>query len=178
MQQHFKDPLEDWSLFSICHKVECITPHVHTYREQLIHLDKLNFERPQVSLCKNTDFKTIPLRFLCGALYMNLNLLWDPLIKLIASHAAGLDINTFWNVYVEELKTAVVNIMKEESIDEDVGNFGCDLLNGLFKNVYSISVKPDFRNYRIHLWKAMCLFPEIAEAKTRDVSVLLLDFIE
>ncbi|GJQ79470.1 hypothetical protein Trydic_g16323 [Trypoxylus dichotomus] len=168
---------EEWALFSICYKIECIQPQVHTYREQLIYFDKLNFERPQISLSKNTEFVTVPLRYLCGTLHMNFKLLWDPVIKIIASYANGLEMNTFWEIFVEELKTVVVKITQEENKVE-VCSFGCDFLDELFSNAYKIENKPDFSNYRLLLWKAIRFFPEIAEAKTRDVSVLLLDFVE
>lgn len=175
-QQDVNSP-EKWNLFSICYKTECITPHVHTYREQLIHLDKLHFDRPQITLCKNSEFDAIPLRYLCGVLYMNFKLLWDPVIKIIASHAVGTDMSRFWDIFVVELKTVLTNITKDEK-NEISCDFNCDLLDGLYSNAYKIDVKPDFSNYRLLLWKAMSLFPEIAEAKTRDVSTLFLDFIK
>ncbi|KRT84681.1 HEAT domain-containing protein [Oryctes borbonicus] len=175
-QQHI-NANEEWSLFSTCYKIQCIRPHVHSYREQLIYFDKLNFDRPQMFLCKETEFAAVPVRYLCGTLYMNFKLLWDPVIKIIASHANGLEMNTFWQVFVEELKMVVVNVAKEED-EIETCSFNCDLIDELYSNTYRIEVKPDFSNYRLLLWKAMSFFPEIAEPKTRDVSALLLDFVE
>lgn len=48
----------------------------------------------------------VPLRYLIGALHINFKLLWEPLTKLIASHAAGLDKTVFWELYRQTLQDA------------------------------------------------------------------------
>lgn len=129
-------------------------------------------------MCKSTHFKKIPLRYLCGALYMNFQLLWDPTINIIVTHAQGLDISDFWSIFVEELKNVVENIKNPTGFQDDHSNIDVTFLENLFAKTYEITVKPDFVNYRLLLWKAMTYFPEIAETKTRDVSELMLKFME
>ncbi|XP_022902088.2 small subunit processome component 20 homolog [Onthophagus taurus] len=174
----FENTIEDWNVFSLCYNVESIEPLVHTYREQLMLLEKLNFDKPQIIMCKETEFVTIPLRFLCGILYVNFKLLWEPVTKIISTYALGMEINKFWNIFSEELKGVCDKIrnMDENLILDEIVNY--EFLNNLYKNVSKIGKKADFANYRVLLWKSMQLFPEIAEAKTRDTSVLLLNFIE
>ncbi|RZB39164.1 small subunit processome component 20 -like, partial [Asbolus verrucosus] len=108
-------PKEEFAVFSICYRVESIDPQVHTYRDQLQNLEKLNFDKPQMIMCNKTDFKTIPLRYLCGCLYINFKLLWDPVMNIIETHAHGLKVDEFWGVYGEELKKVVERIRNWET---------------------------------------------------------------
>lgn len=169
---------KNWNVFSLCFQVESIVPQVHTYRDQLQCLEKLNYDKEQMTFCKETDFKTIPLRYFCGVLHMRFKLLWDPAIALITSHASGLDINIFWNVFLPELKKCADYIQNPLNHDQSSLQTSCDFLNSLYEDSYKIDAKEDFYNYRILLWKAMSNFPDIAEAKTRDTSDILLNFIE
>lgn len=181
MLKHSADPevkTEAWRVFSIIYNVESTDPHVHTYRDQLKNLEKLSFDQPQMLMCHQTDFKTIPLRYLCGTLYINFQLLWDPVTKIITSHAKGLEINTFWNIFADELRNACGNIKNpKEMVVADLEGSTCDFLVDIFQESHTLSIKPDFINYRLLLWKAMSMFAEVAEAKTRDVSELFLDFV-
>lgn len=47
-----------------------------------------------------------------GALHINFKLLWEPLTKLIASHAAGLDKTVFWELYRQTLQDATLKCGK------------------------------------------------------------------
>ncbi|KAK4873532.1 hypothetical protein RN001_015561 [Aquatica leii] len=168
--------IDEWKVFNLCYNVESIEPQVHTCREQLQNLEQLTFGKSQMNLCKDTEFKTVPLRYLCGVLYMNFQLLWEPTINIIVTHAEGLDINDFWNVFYSELKA--VTSLKEVVKDNHGFECECDFLQDLCKDVFLIDTKPDFVNYRLLLWKAMVNFPEVVERKTRDTSELFLNFIE
>lgn len=175
---HDFQKFNNWNVFTLCFQVESIVPQVHTYRNQLQCLEKLNYEKEQMTYCKETDFKTIPLRYLCGVLHMKFQLIWDPVIALITSHASGLDINVFWNVFLPELKKSAGCIKNPLQHDQSSIRTSCDFLDCLYEDTYNIDSKEDFHNYRQLLWKAMSYFPNIAEAKTRDTSDILLNFIE
>ncbi|XP_060519305.1 small subunit processome component 20 homolog [Cylas formicarius] len=178
--KHSSDPgiiPEKFKVFSLCHAVESIDPQVSTYREQLQLLEKLNFNKPQMIICNQTDFNLLPLRFLCGVLYMNFQLLWEPVSKIISSHAHGLNINHFWDVFGQELKNVVSTLRDGENVAISDIESEFETLKEIFQTAQQISTKPDFINYRLLLWKSLMLFPNVAEAKTRDVSGLLLDFV-
>ncbi|KAJ8935872.1 hypothetical protein NQ318_019456 [Aromia moschata] len=178
--RHSEDPdvvPEDWKVFSICYNTESIEPHVHTYRDQLQNLEKLSFDKPQMLMCNQTAFRTVPLRYLCGTLFINFRLLWEPVIKIIESHAHGLEINTFWNVFKAELKNACENVRQRKEISIPLIETKCQFLCDLFESSHKLEAIPDFSNYRILLWKAASTFADVAEAKTRDVSELFLNFI-
>lgn len=171
-------PKESFKIFTICYKTELIESHVHTYRDQLQNLEKLYFDKPQMIMCNKTEFKTIPLRYLCGTLYINFKLLWEPVIKIIESHAHGLEIGEFWEVFGAELRTVVGRIRNESERKKEDFEVKWEVLREVVRKSGELESGPDFKNYRLLLWKAMSLFPDIAEAKTRDVSELFLDFIE
>lgn len=46
----------------------------------------------------------VPLKYLIGALHIKFKLLWEPITKLIASHAVGLDKTVFWDLYRQILQ--------------------------------------------------------------------------
>lgn len=172
-------PEEKFSVFSICHKIESINPQVHTYREQLQNLEKLYFHKPQIKMCMQTPFKNLPLRYFCGCLYTNFKLLWDQILKNIESHAHGLEINDFWEVYGEELRAVVQNIRHRKEFEaDDIGPVEWEFVRNLYQSFQQLTTKPDFFNYRLLLWRGLADFADISEAKTRDTSELLLDFIE
>lgn len=169
--------MEDCSVFSLCYKVESTNPQVDTYRALLQILEKLDYDRQQVSLIKDTNFITVPLRYLCGILYINFKLLWDPVSNLITSYANGMSIDVFWNIYYKELKNAASQVRSHAKIENQLFGVDAQFLEDLYRESNELSDKPDFINFRILLWKTMANFPQVAEAKTRDTSEFLLDFI-
>ncbi|KAK5640555.1 hypothetical protein RI129_011366, partial [Pyrocoelia pectoralis] len=175
---HLPELSTEWRIFHLCYDVESISPQIQTYRTQLQNLELLSFEKPQMNLCKDTEFRTVPLRYLCGVLYMNFRLLWEPTIKIITTHADGLALNDFWDVFVDELRLAAINVVNSPTHEQHKLDVECEFLQELYQSAYRFEMKPDFVNYRLLLWKALANFPELAEKKTRDVSDLFLQFIE
>ncbi|KAH1010705.1 small subunit processome component 20 homolog [Dendroctonus ponderosae] len=173
-----KVPIEPFRIFTLMHQVESIEPLVHTYRDQLQRLEKLNFDKPQMIMCNKTAFRIIPLRYLCGVLYMNFKLLWEPVCKIIETHAHGLNINEFWSVFSVQLQRTVEQIAKASDLKMDVIETNLDTLGDLFQDTQKVNDKSDFVNYRILLWKALGMFADVGESKTRDVSQLVLSFIQ
>lgn len=169
---------EDWNVFSICYNVENTESLVQTYRDQLQNLQKLSYDKPQGILCKNSDFQTIPLKYLLGVLYINFQLIWEPVISIITSYAHGMAINLFWEVFSKKLFETDEHILKNYKLGEISVGLDCGVINDLFREMYKIESAPDFVNYRQLLWKAMCEFPDIAEARNRDVAPLMLKFVE
>lgn len=51
----------------------------------------------------------VPLRYLISMLFANFSLMWKPVIDLIKSHALGLNMNSFWEVYSVMLEQAATN---------------------------------------------------------------------
>ncbi|KAM5170183.1 small subunit processome component 20 homolog [Mantella aurantiaca] len=187
--EEFKEG-ENLHVFSILLQAELAPSTVHEYRDKLLHLRKLRHDL--VHAVKTEDFKEVPLRYLLAMLYINFTPLWDPVIELIASHANEMENKAFWKVFYEHLEKSAVHAEKElqdEQLSEeapnrqiqeidlsgvgDVGTLYIDML----KCRTNLNDRTDYTNFRFLLWKAMSLFPDRVEPRSRELSPLLLRFI-
>ncbi|KAM9311073.1 small subunit processome component 20 homolog [Gastrophryne carolinensis] len=177
------------SVFSILLQAELVPATVHEYREKLLHLRKLRHDLVQA--VAKEDFKEVPVRYLVAMLYVNFNPLWDPVIELIASHANEMENKAFWKVFYEHLLQSAVHAEKElqnESNAEKLGSQSPNLdlcsagdVGILFEEMLKCRTdtddRADYTNFRFLLWKAMSLFPDRVEPRSRELSPLLLRFI-
>lgn len=81
-------------------------------------------------------------------------------------------------------------LQEGDDAEEDLGlqsDAGCDVIESgdigvLFLEQLKLSSDPtertDFHNFRCLLWRAMALFPECVEPRSRELSPLLLRFIK
>ncbi|XP_054845011.1 small subunit processome component 20 homolog [Eublepharis macularius] len=178
------------SVFAILLQAELVPASVNDYREKLLHLRKLRHDTVQ-SLTPEGPLHEVPLRYLLGMLYINFSPLWDPVIELITSHANEMDNKHFWKVYYEHLEKAVTYTEKElhnelEEEQENVRNAERDKVQeGDIRALYLEQLKCQARcnerldpaNFRFLLWKAMSKFPDRVEPRSRELSPLLLRFI-
>lgn len=181
---------EKLHVFSILLQAELVPATVHEYRDKLIHLRKLRHDL--VHSVAKEDFKEVPLRYLLAMLYINFTPLWDPVIELIASHANEMENKAFWKVFYEQLEKSAVHAekeLKDEQLNEESTNsqnHGIDVSNAgdvgilyveMLKSKTDLNDRTDYTNFRFLLWKAMSLFPDRVEPRSRELSPLLLRFI-
>uniref|UniRef100_A0A6Q2ZBS3 UTP20 small subunit processome component n=1 Tax=Esox lucius TaxID=8010 RepID=A0A6Q2ZBS3_ESOLU len=167
-----EDSAEMQPVFAVCCHAELVPASLHNYREKLLHLRKLRHDLVQKSLPLG-----VPLRYLIAMLFINFKPLWDPVIELIVTHAKGMDNKVFWKVYHEQLEL-VAGLAGQCP--------GCDVIESgvvgvLFLHQLTLTSDPsertDFTNFRGLLWRAMALFPDRVEPRSRELSPLLLRFI-
>ncbi|XP_077195287.1 small subunit processome component 20 homolog isoform X2 [Paroedura picta] len=177
------------SVFAILLQAELVPASVNDYREKLLHLRKLRHDIVQ-SLTPEGPLQEVPLRYLVGMLYINFSPLWDPVIELITSYANEMENKQFWKVYYEHLEKAVSYAEKElrceqenvwkrmDNEDEKIqdGDVGALYLEQLKCHTWC-SERMDPANFRFLLWKAMSKFPDRVEPRSRELSPLLLRFI-
>ncbi|KAG8439453.1 hypothetical protein GDO86_005604 [Hymenochirus boettgeri] len=179
---------ESQSIFSILLQAELVPASVHEYREKLLHLRKLRHDLVQT--VTKGDFQEVPLRYLLAMLYINFNPLWDPVIELIVSHANEMENKSFWKVYYEHLEKSADHaekelqneLDKEESYShENEANPNNEeiwtIYNEMFKCRNDINDRTDYTNFRFLLWKAMSMFPDRVEPRSRELSPLFLRFV-
>uniref|UniRef100_A0A3B3E1E9 UTP20 small subunit processome component n=1 Tax=Oryzias melastigma TaxID=30732 RepID=A0A3B3E1E9_ORYME len=179
-----EESVEVQPVFAVCMQAEVVPASVQDYRDKLLHLRKLRHDLVQRSL-------PVPLRFLVAMLFVNFRPLWDAVIELIRSHARGMDNKDFWRVFHEHLEM-VAGLAEKELQDDDEEEEregeepGCDVIESgdvgvLFLEQLKLNSDPydrtDFPNFRGLLWRAMAQFPERVEARSRELSPLLLRFI-
>lgn len=169
---------EELKPFNLCYKSESLEPQVQTFRDQLCYLEYLTYGRRHVHHCSTTACNLVPLKYLCGVLYMNFQLLWEPVIKIIASYGQGLKSDEFWNFFGAELRKAMEHIKVEPKIVSEHVSTDEEFLNVLFEKENGLRDRPDFINYATLLWKAMAHFPEVVEEKNRAVVEMLLEYIK
>lgn len=151
---------------------------MHTFKDQLHFLEYLECGRKAADSCSETACKLVPLKYLCGALYINFRLLWEPTVKLVSSHAFGLTRDEFWGFFGAELKRAMENVRAEPQVAFEPLCTASDYFNAKYRDESEIKDKPDFFNYGVLIWKATEQFPGIVEEKNRIVVEIILDFIK
>nr|XP_056703398.1 small subunit processome component 20 homolog [Euleptes europaea] len=178
------------SVFAILLQAELVPASVNDYREKLLHLRKLrhNTIRP---LTPEGPLQEVPLRYLLGMLYINFSPLWDPVIEFITSHANEMENKQFWKVFYEhleniescagkefcnELERQQEHVMYTEREAVQEGDIRVLYLEQLRCQTWS-NERKDPANFRFLLWKAMSKFPDRVEPRSRELSPLLLRFI-
>nr|CAD7202741.1 unnamed protein product [Timema douglasi] len=137
-----------------------------------------NLDLPVLSSRAQHD-KRVPLRYLLGVLFVNFQLLWKPVTRLVVSYAHGLPSAEFWEVFQEQLSLAVQGVKTPvESPTPTSLGLKCDALNDVYTRLNYLDDKPDYVNYRILLWNAMMEFPEVCEQKNRNVVLLFLTYVQ
>ncbi|XP_071791922.1 small subunit processome component 20 homolog isoform X2 [Asterias amurensis] len=185
-------PVRQVCVFKLCLEAEMVPISVENYREKLKQLQKLSFDAvlPNVPV---GNFKEVALRFLIGTLYVNFQLLWQPTMELIKSHAYGMEKKCFWSVYMEHLNDlasvheSAIRLRDDASTptledSTEVESEDTQDLTELYGKVYRESTadadRPDPWNVRQMMWRTMGLFADRAEGRSRDLVPLLFRFIE
>ncbi|XP_063970096.1 small subunit processome component 20 homolog [Lytechinus pictus] len=180
------------SVFRLCLEAEEAPVTVDTYREKLKCLGQLQYNSVKNNI--PIGFEKVPLKFLLGQLYINFQLLWEPVADLIKSHAYGMEKVSFWSVFTEALhSTAELNEdnlfyhrsssfyqtlhTAPKSIESQPSNME-ELYHRCYDDDTQRSDRPDHINFRRLLWKAMEGFVAKAEGRSRELSPLLLRFIK
>ncbi|XP_062989767.1 small subunit processome component 20 homolog [Elgaria multicarinata webbii] len=178
------------SVFAVLLQAELVPASINDYREKLLHLRKLRHDAVQC-LIPEGPLQEVPLRYLLGMLYINFTPLWVPVTELIASHANEMENKQFWKVYCEHLEKAVAYAEREIHNDLEEAQVGFidveteEVHVGDVRTLYfeqlkcqtCCSERMDHANFRLLLWKAMSKFPDRVEPRSRELSPLLLRFI-
>ncbi|XP_063164718.1 small subunit processome component 20 homolog [Candoia aspera] len=182
--------IQDVGLFGMLLQAELVPANVNDYREKLLYLSKLRYDLVQY-LIPEGPLQEVPLRYLLGMLYINFSPLWVPVIELIRSHANEMENKLFWKVYYEHLEKAMSYAEKElyKELEEEpnaVKDAGSEEIHqhhvrALYleqlKCQTCCNEKMDHTNFRFLLWKAMSTFACRVEPRSRELSPLLLRFI-
>ncbi|XP_071941723.1 small subunit processome component 20 homolog [Antedon mediterranea] len=189
-----KVSVEQVGIFRLCLRAEMVPVTLADYREKLKCLQHLDYNVVQYNIPKESNLHEVPLLYLVSMLYVNFRLLWEPVMELIRSHACGMDKKSFWKIYGDHLRI-VAGICEQlgsndttgsqtpnSQLSEDEDDDNVTSLSLLFSSVYNDQVldedRPDYVNFRQQAWKAMHLFADRAELRSRELTPLFLKFIE
>lgn len=174
----------DHDIYSIFYAIESIEPNVQTYREQLLHFQKIE---PSARLFASLDAvhescKLDPLKFLFGCLYVNFQLLWKPVSEMIQAYFVELDLNDFWPIMNAKLDeaTQLQRTGQGDEVQDDhmfLKEFSC-VLDEYLECWRNNERSADLVNYRILLWRMIPSLGTLNEVKNREIVSLFLDFVE
>lgn len=179
---HINDPA--FAIYSVFFDIESIEATIHTYREQLLLLQRIEPSAKFISSLSEIydPIKFDALKFLLGFLHVNFNLLWKPITELITAYFFELNIEDFWAMYKAKIDetTAMQRRKQLHAICED--NEFIDVatcLGNEYTRIWQNTERPiDLVNYRILLWRAIPSFGMLREIKNREIVTIFLDFIE
>ena len=154
-------------LFQICLQAEMVVANVTEQREKLKHLQNLEAERVVHSMPLGGHFARVPLQYLLSQLYVNFRPLWEPVLKLIESHAFTMEPAQFWSVYLpfgDRLRRWQSHETFDPSSEVDYLNLGIT------------ADRLDVFNVRSLVWKGLSRFGDNTEKQSATIVPLFLDF--
>ncbi|XP_055858759.1 small subunit processome component 20 homolog [Episyrphus balteatus] len=168
------------SPYKIFYDTESIEPTVHTYREQILLLQKLETSGEFFKSIKEDRFKVDTLRFLMGMLYHNFKFLWEPVLQLIQDYSKELSTADFWDVYKQKLDETAEEITQLEkglSTKTDQFYWTSSALSSLQSHGIKESSKQELINYRNLIWSKISSYGQIREVKNRELVTMFLQFV-
>lgn len=166
--------------------IESIEPTVQSYREQLLHLQRIEAStRLLQTLTKvHEACKLDPLRYLLGCLHVNFRLLWKPIMDLVTAFFEKLELEDFWSIFKQQLEETTARLHSAKSstgIDVESDNFLKEdsYLASDYAKIWICDERDvDLVNYRIQLWQMIPSFGSLSEIKNREIVTIFLNFIE
>lgn len=153
------------SLYSIFTRIEEIEPTIQTYRDQILLLQKLDYD--SCVALKDAKCAEDAVRFCLGFLHVNFQPLWETIQEIIESYAANFEINTFWSVYLHQLKEISIESKEPEIYENDNG-----FIQEKIREFTNISDRYDAIAYRVKLLKIL------TDTKTSVCDVKQKDLVE
>jgi len=139
---------------------------VREHREKLKYLQQLEAERITYSFPLGGSFCRSPLQYLLSQLFINFRPLWEPVLKLIETHALGMESKEFWTIYFEFLESLHSNQRVQSS----------DPASDLdYLNWPASAERLDFDNVRSLAWQGLSRFGDVENQHSR-ITPLFLDF--
>ena len=141
---------------------------VREHREKLKFLHQLEAERIVHSIPVGDDFNQCSLQYLLSQLFVNFRLLWEPVLKLVETHAASMKSEQFWNVYFQFLENLQARQDDKSPSHDPASEFD-------FLNWSTTAERLDFVNVRSLAWQGLSRFGDVEEHHCR-ITQLFLDF--
>ena len=154
-------------VFQVCLNAELIPAGVREQREKLVHLSNLEATRAIYSLPVGGHFTKAPLQYLLSQLYINFRPLWDPVLKLVESHAFSMESTKFWSVYLpfmESVRQCQAEEIRDPASEMDYLNLTVDV------------ERLDFNNTRSLTWTGLSRLGNVTEKEHAVIVPLFLNF--
>ncbi|KAG7172232.1 small subunit processome component 20 homolog [Homarus americanus] len=176
------------NMFQIMLKAESVAVTPWEYKDRLRFLSMIDADHIMYHRPVSGTYDLAPLLFYLGQLYINYKDVWPPIIQAISSYAQVLPEELFWSLWFSRLKIVshiTCEVLHGKTVDpqEDLdfeNEILLDVVHHLARHqgFTRVPLKPDHLNYRDLLWKAMKRFPDVCEARNRDLVPMFLKFLE
>ncbi|KAG5671655.1 hypothetical protein PVAND_001845 [Polypedilum vanderplanki] len=165
------------SVYSIFKEIEEIIPTIQTYRDQILLLQKLEYDSAFFQEIKSTPFAEDALKFCIGFLHVNFQPLWDTIKSVLESYINNFDINTCWNIFYNQLKS--VRCEQFEFENAPLNNFTKnEFIKEKFNEFVTVTDRYDAISYRVKLLQILFESKSnIIDVKQRDVVELFFEFL-
>lgn len=164
------------SIFSIFKQIEEITPTIQTYRDQILLLQKLEYDSVYFQDVKGSAYIEDAIKFCIGFLNVKFMLLWEPTKGVLESYMIGANLNVYWKIFKKQLEAAISQQVEKVGCDEEITEN--DFINEAFTQ-FAMMKSPlhDPIAYRVKLWQVLSdSKSNIHDAKQRDIVELFFDF--
>lgn len=154
-------------VFETCFQAELVPVGLREHREKLKLLHDLDAQRVVHSLPVGGVLGKAPLRYLLSQLYLNFRPFWDPVLKLVESHAFHMDGCEFWSVYfllLERIRQMEAEDAVDPTTEVDYLQWGVE------------AERVDYVNVRCLLWQGLSRFGSMAEKEHARIVPLFLEF--
>ncbi|XP_071533546.1 small subunit processome component 20 homolog [Panulirus ornatus] len=176
------------NMFQIMLKAESLAVTPWEYKDRLRFTCMLDADHVMHYQPVCGTYSHAPLFFFLGQLYINYKDIWSPVLNGISSYAHTMPENSFWPIWFSKLKIAgyaAKKVLQGNPVDPEKDiHFENTVLNDIVHYLSShpgftkVPLQPDYFNYRDLLWNAMEKFPDVCEAKSRDLVPMFFKFIE
>lgn len=172
-------PDESHTLFEVLYAIESQEPTIHTYREQVMLLKKLEFNTDLFQKLNDDSFRIDALRYVIALFSINFKLLWEPTCEVLQTYADEFAVGDFWAPYKAQLEDLLKVINSSEVHSPNMKQDQPKVLFELECKFWNSSTaKVDYVNYRVKLLDALSKFNRIFEAKNRDIVSAFFEFVE
>lgn len=163
---------ENQTLFDLLYAIETVEPTVHTYREKIMLLNKLDFDSNLLHCIGDKTSRFDAMRFVLSMLSVNFKLLWDPVSEVLRSFAEGFPVTDFWSIYKKQLDFALEAANRHTTAQDE--EHEC----AFFGDNGEQDEKTDYVNYRVQLLVTLSKLNKVCESKNRDIVEAFLKFIQ
>lgn len=168
---------DDESLFTILRKIEEITPTIQTCRDQVLLLQKIEYDSTYFQLIRDTPYILDAMKFCLGFLNTKFQLLFEPTKAVLESYIEGFDLDVYWNLYKEQLNSSIEQKIESSETDNKVTSN--DFINANFLEFCIMKDKAyDPIMYRVRLWQVLSeTKTTIHDRKQKDIVEMFIQFL-
>ena len=165
----------DESLFTIFRRIEEIPPTIQTYRDQILLLNRIEYDATYFKDIRETVFVEDAIKFCLGLLHNKFQLLFEPTKTVLESYIDR-NLNEFWEIFKLQLNFAISQEVATVEFDDLSDN---EFIREKFEEFSALDTKShDPITYRVRLWQTLSdSKSNMHDDKQKDIVELFFNFL-